>query len=85
VELNPRYLFAFHDLMLAYYRKARAMPEARKRLETLAAMLEAYMRTIELDGQIDAGTLPPAARDALDRFAAWGMAEADSAGGRATA
>jgi tetratricopeptide (TPR) repeat protein len=76
--LNPRYLFAFHDLTLGYYQKLGTMPvDTKERLEILAIMIESYIQTVELDGQVGAGTLPPAARDALDSYAAWAQTEVD--------
>lgn len=77
-ELNPRYLFAFHDLTLAYYSRLRTMKEdTLDRLKMLARMLESALKTIELDGQVGVGTLPPAARNAFDSYTAWAKAEVD--------
>ena len=77
-ELNPRYLFAFHDLTLAYYQKLGTMRvDTKERLQILAKMIESYIKTVELDGQVGTGTLPPAARDALDTYAAWAQTEVD--------
>jgi hypothetical protein len=48
-----------------------------ERLQILAKMLESYIKTVELDGHVGTGTLPPAAREALDGYAAWAKTEAD--------
>lgn len=79
-ELNGRYLFAFHDLTLAYYQKIQSMKgqaQEEERNHLLLKMLKSYGKVLELDGQIDAGTLPPAARDALNHFGSWAMSEAN--------
>ncbi len=47
-ELNQHYLFAFHDLTLAYYSKLRTMQgDTPERLQILAKMLESYIKTVE--------------------------------------
>lgn len=78
-ELNGRYLFAFHDLTLAYYKKIQSMTgqaQEKERKQFLLKMLESYKKVLELDGQIDAGTLPPAARDAVVHYGSWALTEA---------
>lgn len=78
-ELNGRYLFAFHDLTLAYYQKIQSMKgqaQEKERQQYLLKMLESYKKVLELDGQIDAGTLPPAARDAVVYYGTWALSEA---------
>jgi len=43
----------------------RGQAQKKERKQYLLKMLESYKKVLELDGRIDAGTLPPTARGGL--------------------
>lgn len=70
IELEPEYLFAVHDLALAYYGKAQTSTAQRDRSEAFLGFLKAYETVIRLDRQdSSAGRLPTKARQNLDAIA----------------
>lgn len=67
VQLQPKYLFAYHDLALANYMKVVGQDTTEiKRYED--GFFKAYERVVSLDGS-DAGSLPPKARKQIDSMA----------------
>jgi tetratricopeptide (TPR) repeat protein len=69
LELQPSNLFASFDLAQAYRGQASVIQDPVGRLEALTEEAKAILRTRELDGQAGGDSLPPHAREALQRMA----------------
>jgi len=76
-ELYPKYLFAYFDLTMAFYGKARIHTISKEdRLEALRGLLAASKSVGELHGT-DAGSLPPGALENLVEVVKWAAQEAE--------
>jgi tetratricopeptide (TPR) repeat protein len=76
-ELEPKYLFAYHDLALLYFIKVRQIasdgaPIRQKEYKrALVGFANAYQTMLALDGDPAAGTLAPDTRYQFEQMASW--------------
>lgn len=69
-ELEPKYLFAYYDLAMAYYGKVRSSKSKEELYSAQLGFLEAYQTVLSLDGKDPAaGRLPPIARQNINKIA----------------
>ncbi|QIG48414.1 hypothetical protein G5V57_12180 [Nordella sp. HKS 07] len=73
----PRALIRRAKRTHARIHSVKGQAQEKERKQYLLKMLESYKKVLEVNGRIDAGTLPPAARDALVYYGSWALSEAN--------